>query len=322
VAERDASALTLNTEHLPYLARCFFIAGPTAVGKTDVAVAVAEACNGEIVNADAFQVYRGLDIVTAKPSPQSMSRVAHHLVGTVELAESYNVARYLESARGAITSILRRGRLPIIVGGTGLYLRALTRGLSDAPPSSPQLRAELQTTPLPELLVRLEALDPIAAATVDRENPRRVVRALEVVILTGKPFSSFRQEWKEAPPFHGVLLERDRAEQHDRINRRTAAMFEQGVVEEVRAAQRLPMSETARQVIGLRPIEELIAGKLTQAECIAAICQSTRQYAKRQLTWFRREPMLRAVSLTAATEIQALQEIVSSAAAVVQLEPL
>ena len=284
----------------------FFLAGPTAVGKTDVAVAIAEACDGEIVGADAFQIYEGLNILTAKPSAEDMARVPHHLVGTVSLTESFNVARYLEAALAAITDIRSRGKLPIVAGGTGLYIRALTRGLADIPAGSDELRAELASVPLPELLVRLEALDPEAAAAIDTKNPRRVLRALEVCLISGKPFSSFRQEWQTEPFFHGVLLERNREELYERIDRRTVAMFKEGVVEEVRTALADGVSATAEQVIGWREIVALLRGELTQAEAIATIQQITRRYAKRQLTWFKREPLLVPFGLTDAPDFSAI----------------
>jgi len=297
------------------LSSTLFLAGPTAVGKTAVALAVAEACNGEIVGADAFQVYHGLDLLTAKPSREELARAPHHLIGVVPLSESFNVARYLESAQRAIEEIRSRGRLPIVVGGTGLYLRALTRGLADAPPADSALRDELAATPLPRLLEQLDALDPAAGAAVDRNNPRRVIRALEVVLLTGRPFASFRQEWREAPAFHGFLLERTRDDLYERIDRRTAAMFERGVVEEVREAiDAGNIGDTARQVLGWTQIGALIRGEIGHAECVAALQQATRNYAKRQLTWFRREPMFKPISLNAATDT--IPSILTQAAAV------
>lgn len=287
----------------------FFLAGPTAVGKTDIALAVAEACHGEIVGADAFQVYRGLDLLTAKPAPADLARVPHHLVGSLPLADAFNVGRYQEAALAAIAEIRSRGRLPIVTGGTGLYLRALTRGLADLPPASAELRARLASTPLDELLRQLAALDPQAATSVDAKNPRRVQRALEVCLVTGQPFSSFRQQWEEMPPFCGVLLERPREQLYERIEARTHAMFEQGVVEEVvQALAQGGVGPTAEQVIGWREITAFLRGELTQAQCIAAIQQATRRYAKRQLTWFAREPGYRRVSLETSADLGAILE--------------
>ena len=296
--------------------RVFFLAGPTAVGKTEVALRVAEEFDGEIVGMDAFQVYRGLDLLTAKPPPEVLARVPHHLIGFVPRSEPFNVARYLEAASRAIAEIQSRGRLPVVVGGTGFYLRALTRGLSDAPPADPSLRAELERVPLENLLIRLEALDPAAASAIDCRNPRRVIRALEVVTLTGKPFASFRNDWKSVQPFTGVLLERSRDELYERIDRRTVAMFEHGVEEEVRGVLAAGgVGETAEQVLGWRQITALLRGETTRAACVLSIQQATRNYAKRQLTWFHREPMLTPVYLTAAPDISS---ILSVAAAVAQ----
>lgn len=293
----------------------FFLAGPTAVGKTAVAIEVAEALGAEIVGADAFQVYRGLDCLTAKPTRAEMARVPHHLVGVVPLTETFNAGRYRELARAALEEIRGRGRPALVVGGTGLYLRALTRGLADLPPAPPELRAALAAAPLADLLERLRKLDPAAAAAIDTRNPRRVQRAVEVCLTTGRPFSEFRREWERETPFHGVLLERGRGELCERIERRAAALFEDGAVEEVRAALAAgDASPTARQVIGWREIEAFLRGELSRADAIAAISLATRRYAKRQVTWFRREPMLTPVSLSRPEGIAAVLEKARAAA--------
>jgi tRNA dimethylallyltransferase len=285
----------------------FVIAGPTAVGKSALAVAVAERCDGEIVGADAFQVYRGLDLLTAKPPADLLARVPHHLIGEIPLMQSFDVAQYLARAREHIEAIHARGKRPIVVGGTGLYLRALSHGLADLPGADAELRAQLETQPLAELQRQLAELDPIGAEQIDLQNPRRVIRALEVCRLTGRPFSSFREEWeKPAPHVRGVVLTMDRAALHERIERRTKSMFEEGVVEEVRVCGEVGI--TASQTLGLREIRALLAGEMNETDCRAAIQQSTRQYAKRQMTWFRREQSLAPMEVSTSNGLDALIE--------------
>ena len=292
----------------------FIIAGPTAVGKSDIAVAVAERCGGEIVGADAFQIYRGLEILTAQPSAELRARAPHHLVGEIPLTQSFDVAQYLHAARQRLAEIHARGRVPIVTGGTGLYLRALTRGLADLPGADTALRADLEKEPLADLQRRLAELDPLGAAQTDLQNPRRVIRALEVCLLTGRPFSSFREEWS-APPHGpgGIVLTLDREILNARIDRRTAAMFAAGVVEEVRAAE--AAGPTASQTLGFREIRALIAGDLGQMDCITAIQHATRRYAKRQMTWFRRETALEPIDLASVSDLAPLAESLARKAA-------
>lgn len=259
--------------------------GPTAVGKSDLAVALAERIGGEIVGADAFQIYAGLDILSAKPSAELRARVPHHLIGEIPLTEAFDVAQYRAMAMQRAHEIAGRGKVPIICGGAGMYVRALTHGLAETPPSDPALRDELGREPLEALVSRLRALDP--EAVVDEKNPRRVIRALEVCLLSGRPFSSFREEWATDPAVRGVVLTRPRESLNARIEQRTAAMFREGVVEEVAASGNL--GPTAAQMLGLREIRAFIAGEISQKECESRVAQATRQYAKRQLTWFRRE---------------------------------
>ena len=292
----------------------FIIAGPTGVGKSDIAVSVAERCGGEIVGADAFQIYRGLGILTAQPSAELRARAPHQLVCEIPLTQSFDVAQYLQAARQRIEEIRARGRVPIVTGGTGLYLRALTRGLADLPGADAKMRAELEAEPLADLQRRLAALDPIGATQIDLQNPRRVIRALEVCILTGRPFSSFREQWSAAPHgITGIALTLDRETLNARIGRRTEAMFSAGVIGEVRAAG--DAGPTASQTLGFREIRALLAGQLGQAECIAAIQHATRRYAKRQMTWFRRETALDPVDLTGVSDPAGLAESLARKAA-------
>ena len=295
-------------------AHFFVIAGPTAVGKSDIAVAVAERCRGEIIGADAFQVYRGLDILTAKPSLDLRARVPHHLIGEIPLTRAFDVAEYLEMARDRIEQIRSRGRLPIVVGGTGMYLRALIRGLAELPGADAALRAGLESRPLADLQKQLTELDPLGASQLDLKNPRRVVRALEVCLLTGRPFSSFREQWSDPPPpLCGVVLSLDRAALNARIDHRTAAMFEAGVVDEVRVCAEI--GPTASQVLGWREIRALLCGELDQSQCTAAIAQATRQYAKRQMTWFRRESALEMIDVTTLSSSELIDRLTEKAAA-------
>lgn len=276
----------------------FILAGPTAVGKSDLAVELAERCGGEIIGADAYQIYQGLDLLTAKPGPELRARAPHHLLGEVPLTQRFDVAQFAALAGARIAEVRARGRLPIVCGGTGLYVRALTHGLAELPGADAALRAELEAQPLAEAQRRLAELDPTGAAQLDLRNPRRVIRALEVCLLTGRPFSSFREQWHEAPPpgVRGALLLRDRAELHARIAQRTEAMFAAGVEAEVRVLGEV--GPTAEQAIGLREIRALLAGEMTRAACLEAITLATRRYAKRQLTWFRREQLLTPLDLS------------------------
>jgi tRNA dimethylallyltransferase len=289
--------------------KALFLTGPTAVGKTGIALQVAGRCNGEIIGADAFQVYQGLNLLTAKPSQEELRRVKHHLIGTVPPAESFDVAQYLAAATRYADEIASRGKLPIFVGGTGLYIRALTRGLADLPKADAATRAELEAAGLEELQKRYTALDPEGAKKIDLKNKRRLVRAIEVCLLTGRPFSAFREEWETKPaPVTGFFLTRDRDDLHRRINRRVAEMFRNGVVEEVRALAHV--SATAAQAIGFKEIRALLDGGISESECIERIQQATRQYARRQITWFKRETMFETVNLSTHPDLESVVQLI------------
>lgn len=299
----------------------FFIVGPTSVGKSELAADVARKLGAEIVSADAFQIYRGLDLLTAQPDQATMARAPHHLIGAVSLTEEMNVEKYRAAAEEVIQAIHARGKPAIVVGGSGLYVKTLTHGLSTLPAANRRLRDVLEQATLHELFRSLFALDPIAARNIDRQNKRRLIRAVEVCLLTGKPFSAQRTEWPEPvvaaavtggsagdaarrnplPPAtaaatSGVLLYRDRAELYARINRRVEQMFESAVVDEVRALNNV--SSTAEKTLGLQEIRALIRGEISPAECIAKIQQATRRYAKRQLTWFQRQTNFPSLNLS------------------------
>ena len=290
--------------------------GPTGVGKSSFAVSLAERLGGEIIGADAFQIYAGLPILTAQPGPELLSRVPHHLIGLIPLEETYDAAHYSISARRCIAELSASGRIPILVGGTGLYLKALTHGLDDLPPGDPVLRAEIAALDLPTALDRLRNADPDAPAQIDSRNPARVRRALEIVLSTARPLAESRSAWSAPcttprddpierdtgsssdsqysqirPPtpceFRGIVLDRDREELRQRIADNVDAMFAAGVVDEVRLAKNV--GTTASRAIGFREIQSLLRCEIDIPACKEAIIASTRRYAKRQRTWCRNQ---------------------------------
>src|SRR5437016_2922557 len=213
------------------------IAGPTAVGKSSAALSLAERIGGEIVSVDSMQVYRGLDIGTAKPSAQERARVRHHLIDVIELTASFDAAQFSIRANQAVAEIQARGHVPILCGGTGLYFKAFLEGLGTAPPADKAVRAQLEATTLPELLAELSERDPAAYEKIDRQNPRRIIRALEVIRLTGKPFSQQRAPWSHGTPkvehvSMSIGLARTAIDLSHRIEARVEEMFRRGLVAE------------------------------------------------------------------------------------------
>jgi len=275
-----------------------FLVGPTAAGKSEVALLLGERLGGEIISADSMQVYRGLDIGTAKPSCSERARVPHHLLDIVPLTEPFDAGKFIALAQGAVQEIQARGRLPIFCGGTGLYVKAFLDGLGDAPPGHPVLRAELEATPVGELLRELSERDPVTFERIDRQNSRRVVRALEVIRLTGKPFSAQRADWRGSEPPSPLAksprivgLKRGSEELRARINVRVDQMFAQGLVAETKALLDCGLAENriAMQAIGYRQVVEHLRGERPLTQTIELVKIRTRQFAKRQMTWFRRQ---------------------------------
>lgn len=258
--------------------------GPTGVGKSAFAVKLAERIGGEIIGADAFQIFSGLPILTAHPRADLMARVPHHLVGTIAPGGHCDAARYAEMARDCIRDIASRGKIPIIVGGTGLYIKALTHGLADLPPTDPQLRIEISGLGASAALDRLREADPNAPAQIDARNPARVRRALEIVLSTHKPLAASRSGWKsDGSGFRGVVLEIESEELRRRIQKNVDAMFARGVMDEV---ARFPAESLA---IGFREIRAFIAGTVSGDDCRGAVFRATWHYAKRQRTWCRHQ---------------------------------
>jgi tRNA dimethylallyltransferase len=264
------------------------LAGPTAVGKTDLAIHVAQNLRTEIVGGDAFQLYQYLDILTGKPTPSQLATVPHHLVGILPLTDLCDVHKYSLLARQTIAVLNQRGIVPLVVGGTGFYLQAIEGVIPQLPPVDLALRAELNCRSVPDLLRDLEIRDPVASNRIDRQNRRRIVRALEVCILSGKRFSSFSQLTATDPAIARIVLQQTRSVLVERINRRVEEMFERGVVAEIAAVEAI--GPTASRAIGFQLIRSLLAGVVDISTCREAIKQQTRHYAKRQMTWFCRPP--------------------------------
>lgn len=288
------------------------LVGPTASGKSAAALALAEELGLEIVSADAMQVYRGLDIGTAKPTPEERRRVRHHLIDVVDPDERFSVARYVELVEAAIADVFSRGRVPLVVGGTGFYLRALREGVPTAPEADPERQAPLwravEEGRLDELVAELEAASPADAARAAC-NPRRVVRSLEVLRLTGRPPSAF-------PPtrprfaYEVFLLDPPADELRRRIALRARKQFEEGLVEEVRSLlERYPELPTARQAIGYKEVIAHVRGEATLEEAVLAVTVATARYAKRQRTWFRREPDVHRLPMTGEEAVPVLRRL-------------
>ena len=275
------------------------VIGPTASGKTDLAVALSERLNGEVISCDSMQIYRGMDISTAKPTAEETHGVPHHLIDIVEPSESFSAADYAPMARAAINDIISRGKLPIFCGGTGLYLDAvLTDNKYSPAPRDESLRSELLKEAEQQggaaLWARLAAVDPEAAASIHPNNVKRVARALEIYLSTGKTKTAWDNESRLVPsPYNTVrfMPDRPRDELYRRIDLRVDIMIERGLCGEVRQlveSGRLPRDSTAAQAIGYKELIDYIDGRSSLDDAIAQIKLATRRYAKRQLTWFNR----------------------------------
>ena len=273
----------------------FYICGPTASGKSALAIEMAEKLDGEIVNADAFQLYQGLEIVSAAPSEVEKSRLPHHLYGVLAATDFADAQRYVHLARPVIAEIQSRGKTPIVTGGSGLYLKFLTHGAAPLPTGDAALRAEMDTRPLADLVAELTALDPVEVSRTALENRRFVSRALEICRLSGQKASDLRDQWASqtaaiSASLHGLVIQRTRPDLHRRIAQRTRQMLTGGALDEVAALTEV--SGNLEKAIGFREIRSLLAGEMDRATCEELINAATRQYAKRQETWFRREKWL------------------------------
>lgn len=277
------------------------IAGPTASGKTALAVEICKQIGGEVVSADSMQVYETLCIGTARPTLKEQDGIAHHLQGFLPLGTSYSVAKYAADAHRVIADIHARGKLPVLCGGTGLYIQAVTENLQYEEQSGDRavrdmLHRRLETEGAEVLLSELAKVDETTAARLHKNDHGRIVRALELYLTTGRTLSEQNAaSRKEASPYRlcGFRLEyNDREVLYDRINRRAAWMLENGLEEETAFLFRQPQTDTVRQAIGYKEIAPYLAGDITREQALAALQQGTRRYAKRQMSWFRHQTWL------------------------------
>lgn len=287
---RVARSKPISFENRPTVA---VIAGPTAAGKSRVALDLAERIGGTVINADASQLYADLRVLSARPSPADEARVPHALYGVLDGAETCSAAGWAELARTAIAESIAAGRVPIVTGGSGLYLRALLDGVAPVPPIDPAIRAEVRALAPAAARAALAAADPQAAARLT--DPQRVGRALEVVHSTGRTLASWQTEPGDSlaatAGLRAYIVDRPRAELHARIDARLDAMIADGAADEVAAlaGRGLPIDAPVTKALGVPPFAAMLRGELTLAEAVEMTRRATRHYAKRQQTWFRNQ---------------------------------
>lgn len=283
--------------------KVIILLGPTGVGKTGVSILLAKALNTEIISADSMQIYRHMDIGTAKPTPEERSIVRHHMIDIVEPWESYSTGRYIETVVPIIEGLHRKGKIPIVAGGTGLYIKAMTRGIFSGPSADWSLREELLSMEKEEkgiLYNYLKELDPKAVGKITPNDTRRIIRALEVCLESNTIMSEMQKRLTRPLPYEFIKigLLRDRKELYRMIEERVDAMIEKGLVEEVRNLLKMNPDRTPMQAIGYKEIVMYINGEITWDEAVRLIKRGTKRYAKRQFTWFKKEEGIHWIDIT------------------------
>ena len=292
------------------------IVGPTASGKTALSILLAEKLGGEIISTDSRQIYRYLDIGTAKPTLEELKRAAHHFINILNPDQYYNAGEYGQQARAKIEELLKKNKQPILVGGSGLYVRAAIDGFFEGPGKNSEIREQLETEVhalgSEKLYERLKKIDPISAAKMDATKVRRVIRALEVYYTTGKPISDLHSAQEIKIPYEAIQfgLEWERKALYHRIERRVDKMIENGLIEEVRGllAKGYSREANALNTVGYKEVFDFIDGKITKEEMIRLVKQNTRHFAKRQLTWFRADKRIKWIPVNDETNWNVIAE--------------
>lgn len=283
--------------------KVIILLGPTGVGKTGASLLLAKALGTEIISADSMQIYRHMDIGTAKPSREELAAVRHHMIDIVEPTESYSTGRYIDAIVPVIEDLHQRGRIPLITGGTGLYIKAITRGIFSGPSADWALREELlmdEQAGRGTLHSRLAALDPGAAAKIEKNDTRRIIRSLEVCLKSSDTISGMQERLTRPLPYSFIKLglTRERGELYGMIDRRVEGMLAAGLLDEVRKLLRMQPDKTPMQAIGYKEMASYLAGEVSLEEAVRLIKRNSRRYAKRQYTWFRKEEAIQWLDVT------------------------
>ena len=291
----DFSNITAQLTNNHCMSQPIYICGPTASGKSSLAIALAQQLDGEVINGDAYQVYRGIETLSAAPSKEELAQVPHHLFSVLDTSEEFDAQRYRQLTLPIIAEVQSRGKIPILVGGSGMYLKFLTHGPSPVPASQASLRDKLELRDDNSLIEEFAELDPEGAAATNLQNRRYVIRALEICLLSGRKMSAIKNDWKNSSAetdknLRGAFIQWEAEPLRRRIALRTKMMLDQGAIEEVRDSTNF--SVTCEKAIGVPQIRAYLAGEMDLASCEEKIFFATCQYAKRQRTWFNKESWL------------------------------